>query len=78
MARVDDIEISPIIALDDKGEPTTYTKAKGFEVCEEGQEVAWGVYTHKEGRGAKCLFDVVDKANALLAEKKLRKLYKLD
>lgn len=76
-AFVDDIEISPIIALDDKGNPTTYNKAKEFDVCDEGEETAWGVYIHREGIGATNLFDVVNKEQAILAARVLAKLYNL-
>ncbi len=76
-AFIDDIEISPIMALDEQNNPTTYDKATCFEVCDEGEEVAWGVYIHREEVGAECLFDVVDKKNAIAAAKVLAELYNL-
>jgi len=78
--RVDAIEISPLVGLNDIGQTVAkYEDAKEFEVCDEDDPhvIAWGVYIHREGIGATNLFDVPDKANALLAEKVLEEFYNL-
>jgi hypothetical protein len=74
------VEIHPIIALDNDMNPTSYDNAKGFEQCEEDDPniVAYGVYLHIQGQGLECMFDVVDREQAELAQAVLMRLLKLN
>ena len=80
MARIDAIEIHPLVGLDDDGNPVEkYKDVKAFDVCNEDDEniLCWGVYLYIRGEGVENIFDVVDKESAEKCEKLLNKLYNL-
>jgi len=78
---IDNIEIHPLIGLDENMNICSYKEAVNFEEAldeEDDDIIAWGVYVHKPGEGISCLFDVMDKENAIQAELVLRKLLNLE
>lgn len=77
----DAIEIHPLMGLDKDNDPTMYyDEAESFEPIVDDEdadkELCWGVYVHIKGKGLSCLFDVVDKNSAEIAEHLLTKSLK--
>lgn len=61
----DDIEIHPLVVVEQKGENIVY------DTCEEGEEDLWGVYIHIPEGEMECIADAKNKEDALALKKML-------